>query len=108
MAAPQLDAVFDALASGSRREIVRRLARGAMTTGQIGRHFAFTKQALSRHIALLEEAGLISRTTTHGRVHQLTLVPEPLDRMTLWVHQLRRGWTASLDRLDDVLRGNDA
>jgi hypothetical protein len=41
-------------------------------------------------------------------VHQLTLVPEPLDRMTQWVHQLRRGWTASLDRLDDVLRGHDA
>jgi DNA-binding transcriptional ArsR family regulator len=108
MAAPQLDAVFDALASSSRREIVTRLARGAMTTTQIGRHFAFSKQALSRHIALLEEAGLIARTTTYGRVHELSLVPQPLDRVAQWVHHLRRGWTASLDRLDDVLRGNDA
>jgi DNA-binding transcriptional ArsR family regulator len=108
MPTPQLDAVFDALASSSRREIVTRLARGAMTTTQIGRHFAFSKQALRRHIALLEEAGLISRTTTHGRVHELSLVPQPLDRVARWVHHLRRGWTASLDRLDDVLRGNDA
>ena len=108
MKAQALDTVFDALASSNRREILTRLARGAMTTAEVGRHFPFTKQALSRHIALLEDAGLISRTTAYGGVRELTLVPQPLDGIANWVNHLRRGWAASLDRLDDVLRGNDA
>jgi DNA-binding transcriptional ArsR family regulator len=98
-----LDAVFDALANERRREIVTRLSHGAMTTPEIGRHFGFTKQALSRHVGLLESAGLVSRTV-HGRVHELALVPRQLDDVVSWVSELRRGWTASLDRLDEVLR----
>ena len=101
--AAALDAVFDALANERRREIVRRLARGPMTTPEIGRHFGFTKQALSRHVGLLESAGLVSRTL-HGRMHELVLVPQPLDGVARWVTELRRGWTASLDRLDGMLR----
>jgi DNA-binding transcriptional ArsR family regulator len=98
-----LDTVFDALANESRREIVARLARGPMTTPQISRHFGFTKQAMSRHIGVLENAGLVSRTL-HGRVHELALVPRRLDGLAAWVSELRRGWTASLERLDEVLR----
>lgn len=101
-----LDAVFDALANERRREIVRRLARGPMTTPEIGQHFGFTKQALSRHVGLLENAGLVSRTL-HGRMHELVLVPRPLDDVARWVTELRRGWTASLDRLDEVLRARN-
>jgi DNA-binding transcriptional ArsR family regulator len=98
-----LDAVFDALANEHRREIVARLARGSMTTPEVGRHFGFTKQALSRHIGLLEDAGLVSRTL-RGRVHELELVPRRLDSVERWVFELRRGWTGNLDRLDEVLR----
>jgi len=98
-----LDAVFDVLANERRREIVARLARGPMTTPEIGRHFGFTKQALNRHVNLLEEAGLVARTL-HGRVHELSLVPRRLDGVARWIVELRRGWGASLDRLDEVLR----
>lgn len=98
-----LDGVFDALANEARREIVARLARGPMTTPQISRHFGFTKQAMSRHIGVLEDAGLVARTL-HGRVHELALVPRRLDGVVSWISELRRGWTASLERLDEVLR----
>src|SRR4051812_28873162 len=99
-----LDAVFDALANERRREIVIRLARGPITTPEIGRHFGFTKQALSRHVALLESAGLVSRTL-HGRVNELELVPRRLDGIEQWVFELRRGWSGNLDRLNEVLGG---
>jgi len=98
-----LDAVFTALANGRRRQIVARLSRGPVTTPEIGRDFRLTKQALSRHVGLLEEAGLVSRTL-HGRVHELTLVPRRLDPVSRWVAELHRGWSANLDRLDEVLR----
>lgn len=101
-----LDVVFDALANERRREIIKRLARGSMTTPEIGSHFGFTKQALSRHVGLLEDAGLVSRTV-HGRVHELVLVPRRLDGIVDWVSELRRGWAASLDRLNEVLDDSD-
>jgi DNA-binding transcriptional ArsR family regulator len=97
-----LDAVFDALANERRREIVMRLARSPMTTPEIGRHFGFTKQALSRHLAVLESAGIVSRRA-RGRVHHLALSPQRLDGVVRWVSELRRGWAASLGRLGEVL-----
>jgi DNA-binding transcriptional ArsR family regulator len=99
----RLNAVFDALANEQRRKILIRLARGSVTTPEIAAQFGFTKQALSRHVALLEDAGLISRTA-RGRVHYLTLKPEPLERVSHWAYELRRGWKANLDRLEDALR----
>lgn len=101
-----LDVVFGALANEPRREIVARLARGPMTTPEIGRHFRFTKQALSRHISVLDNAGLIQRTP-RGRVHVLALAPERLSELTGWVAEIRRGWESNLDRLGDVLRSED-
>ena len=98
-----LDAVFVGLANQSRRQILTRLARGPMTTPEIGRHFDITKQALNRHVSVLESAGLVARRL-HGRVHELTLVPGRLDSVVGWVSELRRGWAANLDRLDEVLR----
>jgi DNA-binding transcriptional ArsR family regulator len=102
-----LDTVFDALANQPRREIITRLARGAMTTPEVGRHFGFSKQALNRHVSLLEGAGLIERTL-RGRVHELAIVPARFGEVSAWVTEVRRGWEASLDRLDDVLRRTDA
>jgi DNA-binding transcriptional ArsR family regulator len=101
--AAALDAVFDALANDRRREIVMRLARSCMTTPEIGRHFGFSKQALSRHLSVLERAGLVSRVAS-GRVYHLALAPQRLESVVDWISELRRGWAASLERLDEVLR----
>jgi DNA-binding transcriptional ArsR family regulator len=106
LAAGTLDVVFDALANEPRREIVARLAQGPTTTPQIGRHFGFSKQALSRHMSILEAAGLIERTV-RGRVHELRLVPARLDDVSGWVTQVRLGWESNLDRLGRVLGNLD-
>jgi DNA-binding transcriptional ArsR family regulator len=98
----RLDVLFDALANQSRREVVRRLRNGPMTTPQIGKHFGFTKQALNRHVLILRNARLVS-VKTRGRVQELSLNLEPLNRLTAWMAELQRGWSASLDRLDEVL-----
>ncbi|MGN6791065.1 MAG: ArsR/SmtB family transcription factor [Streptosporangiaceae bacterium] len=100
-----LDVIFDALANEPRREILVRLSAGPMTTPQIGQGFGFTKQALSRHVAVLENAGLVRRMV-RGRVHDLTLVQAPLAEVSGWLAEVERGWQASLDRLDMVLRSN--
>jgi DNA-binding transcriptional ArsR family regulator len=102
----QLGAVFDALANEPRREMVARLARGSMTTPEIGRHFGFTRQALNRHVGILEDAGLIRRTLK-GRVHEVTLVRSSLDEMADWVSIVRRGWEGNLDRLGTLLGGGN-
>ena len=70
--------------------MVARLARGSMTTPEIGRHFGFTRQALNRHVGILEDAGLIRRTLK-GRVHEVALVRGSLDEMADWVSIVRRG-----------------
>jgi DNA-binding transcriptional ArsR family regulator len=97
---------FDALASEARREIVARLAHGPSTTPEIGRRFGFSKQALNRHLVVLEDVGLLARTLV-GRVHELRLVPTPLDEVSSWIETVRSAWGANLDRLGQVLEGND-
>jgi DNA-binding transcriptional ArsR family regulator len=104
--AAALDFTFDALASQPRREIVARLARGQVSTREIAGHFAFSKQALSRHLALLEDAGIVERTV-HGRAHALTLAPAPLVGVSDWVGEIRQGWASNFDRLDQILGGDD-
>ena len=101
-----LDVTFDALANQTRREILARLSASPVLTPEIGRSFAFSKQALSRHVAILEGAGLVRRTV-RGRVHELTLVHGPLAEVSDWLSEIRRGWRANLDRLDIVLRSMD-
>ena len=100
-----LDTIFDALANEPRREILVRLSAAPMTTPEISRGFGFTKQAMSRHMAILESAGLVRRTV-RGRVHDLTLVRAPTE-VSGWLAEVERGWQASLDRLDAVLRSRN-
>ena len=95
--------VFDALDNAQRRAILARLARGPVSTPEISARFGFTKQALSRHLTVLENAGLIERSV-RGRTNDLTLVQAPLDDVSRWIGEIRRGWNASFDRLDHVLR----
>jgi DNA-binding transcriptional ArsR family regulator len=94
--------VFMALASRPRREIVARLAQGSMTTPEIGRHFRFSKQALSRHVSVLERAGLVRRTM-RGRVQEVALDPAPLAGVVDWLAVIRHGWQRNLDRLGNLL-----
>lgn len=102
MSATTLDPVFDALASEHRRRIVDHLAVRPLDTPTLGAKFNMSKQALNRHIVVLEDAGLIERRL-QGRVHELRLIADPLDGVSDWVSQIRRGWQANLDRLADVL-----
>jgi len=73
-----------------------------MTTPEIGRHFRFSKQALSRHVAVLEDAGLVTRAM-RGRVQEVALDPAPLAGVVEWLAVVRRGWESNLDRLGDLL-----
>ncbi len=102
LAADQLDRTFDALANEHRRRIVDRLTAGPIETPTLARTFPLTKQAFHRHVVVLEEAGLVERRLV-GRVNQLSLRPQPLDGVTSWASEIRRGWEASADRLARVL-----
>lgn len=104
MVTATLDRAFDALASEPRRAIIERLARGSLTTPELGRAFPISKQALSRHVGVLEDAGLLHRRR-FGRVHELRLASDSLDPVTDWVDRSRAAWQSNLDRLDDVLGG---
>jgi len=98
----QLDAVFSALADPTRRRIVERLARGPLTVGEIAAGFEISQPAISRHVRVLEESGLLSRRIS-GRIHQCTLAPAAMSSASAWIDKQNRYWTGVLDRLGDVL-----
>ncbi len=102
VSSPALDRTLDALANPHRRAIVEALARGPATTPELGRRFPFSKQALSRHVSVLESADLVGRRRL-GRTDELRLRSSPLDEVADWLALRRAAWEASLDRLDDVL-----
>jgi DNA-binding transcriptional ArsR family regulator len=97
-----LSKVFAALADPTRRDIVARLARGDATVGQLAEPYDMTLQAVSKHLKVLEDAGLVSRGRDAQRrpVHLETKV---LDAMTTWIERYRREAEERYRRLDDVL-----
>jgi len=102
-ATDQLSVIFGALADPTRRAILARLAEGDATVNEIAEPFAMTLPAVSKHLKVLERAGLISR----GREAQwrpCRLEAEPLREATEWMGRYRRFWEASFDRLDAHLR----
>jgi DNA-binding transcriptional ArsR family regulator len=90
--------MFKALAHPLRREIVERLSGGAATVGEVTRDFAVSKPTVSRHLKMLEEAGVVSRVID-GRTHRLALRPEALAETADWIEQQRERW----ERLFDVV-----
>ncbi len=102
----ELDRAFFALANQPRREIVAHLAKGPATRPELGRLFDFSKQALGKHVAVLEQANMVSRRTV-GRAHELRLSPRALERASSWIDSRRRVWERNLDRLATVLEGDD-
>ena len=100
----RLSVTLAALADPTRRAILARLAAGEATVGELAAPFAVSLPAVSRHLKVLEKAGLIAR----GREAQwrpCRLDPAPLGEVAGWLESYRRFWEASLDRLDDYLSG---
>ena len=104
--APQLDAVFHALGDPTRRRMLRELADGERTVGQLAEPFSISLAAASKHIKALESAGLIRREV-RGRTHLCRLHPGPLASAHEWLSFYERFWTNRLDVLEQLLRMED-
>lgn len=99
----ELSNVFAALADPTRRAILARLADGEATVNELAAPFAMSLQAVSKHLKVLERAGLITR----GRDAQwrpCRLEPDPLRRVSHWVEQYRRHWEERFEHLDSYLK----
>jgi DNA-binding transcriptional ArsR family regulator len=97
-----LDRTFAALADPTRRRILAHLARGEQCVTDLARPHAMSLPAISKHLRVLEKAGLLRRRR-YGRVHEMQLEAEPLKQAAQWVEKYRRFWEGSLDRLADYL-----
>ena len=98
----RLSEVFAALADPTRRDIVARLALGDASVGQLAAPYAMSLQAVSKHLRVLEEAGLVS-TSTDGQRRPRHLETDVLDAMTAWVDRYRRTAEERFSRLDALL-----
>ena len=103
MSPERLDATFSALADPTRRAILARLASGETSVSELAEPFAMSMPAISKHLKVLQRAGLIER----GREAQWRprrLAPAPLKDASEWLERYRRFWEESFDRLEDYLR----
>jgi DNA-binding transcriptional ArsR family regulator len=98
----RLSLTFAALADPTRRAIVEQLAHGALTAGELAEPFAMTQQAISKHLKVLERAGLISRSRA-AQSRPCALRPAELDDAVDWISRHRRVWAERYDRLDEHL-----
>jgi len=98
-----LDATFGALADPTRRAIVAHLSRTPQSSvGELARPFAISLPAISRHLRVLEEAGLVTRQKD-GRIHRCRLVAAPMETAAEWIERHRRFWEGRLDALERFL-----
>jgi DNA-binding transcriptional ArsR family regulator len=103
MRADTLDRVFGALADPTRRRILTRLASGEASVTELTKPFGISQPAISKHLKVLERAGLIARGRDAQR-RPSRLKAESLDDVSGWVEGLRRTWEERLDQLDDYLQ----
>ena len=103
MAADPLSRVFTALADPTRRDMVARLAVADATVGELAEPYAVSVQAVSKHLRVLEDAGLVSRSREAQR-RPVHLEAQVFDLMTTWIERYRRQAEERYSRLDDVLR----
>ena len=96
---PSLDLAFAALSDPTRRAIVDRLAGGPTRVTDMAEPFAMSLNAVSKHIKVLEQAGLLRRVRV-GREHHLTLDPAPLREVVQWTSRYEAFWSERLDRLE--------
>jgi DNA-binding transcriptional ArsR family regulator len=100
---PDLDRTFHALADGTRRAMIQALAQGEpRSAGELGRRFRSAQPTISRHIKVLEQAGLVERTI-EGRVHRFRLRQEPLRDAGGWIARHQAFWTGAADQLERLL-----
>jgi len=99
---PNLDIAFSALADPTRRAILARLATGETTVMELAEPFAVTQPAISRHLKVLEGAGLIVRRV-EGTKRPCRLAPAGIDAVDQWLAMLREALAKNYDRLDEVL-----
>jgi DNA-binding transcriptional ArsR family regulator len=102
LAPGSLDATFAALADPTRRAILARLARGEASVKELAEPFAMTQPAISKHLKVLERAGLVTRRRDAQR-RPCRLVAEPMRAASAWLGDYRRFWHESYDRLDGLL-----
>ena len=98
----QLSTTFAALADPTRRAILERLADGDATVGELAEPFAMTLPAISKHLTVLERAGLVAKDRD-GQRRNCRITATPLKSATSWLEEYRRHWEANLDNLDAYL-----
>jgi DNA-binding transcriptional ArsR family regulator len=105
--AVEMDEVFHALAHRARRAMLGRLAAGELTVGELAEPLTMSLWAASKHIQVLERAGLVRRTVD-GRRHLCRLEPEPLASASAWLRFYERHWEERLDALEEFFRPDPA
>jgi DNA-binding transcriptional ArsR family regulator len=99
---PQLDRIFHALADGTRRSMLRTLSDGERNIGELAQPFAMSFAAASKHVRVLEQAGLVRRRI-QGRAHVCRLEPQALASAEEWLRFYEKFWTQRLDALEAAL-----
>jgi DNA-binding transcriptional ArsR family regulator len=97
-----LDRTFGALADPTRRRILAQLARGEECVTDLARPHAMSLAAVSKHLIVLEKAGLVKRRRD-GRVHSMRLEAKPMQEAQAWIDRYREFWEGNLDRFEDYL-----
>ncbi|HEY6258222.1 MAG TPA: metalloregulator ArsR/SmtB family transcription factor [Xanthobacteraceae bacterium] len=98
-----MDLTFRALSDGTRRSMIHALARGeARSAGELGQRFRSAQPTISKHLKVLEQAGLVERTVA-GRVHRFRLRQKPLQDAAGWIARHRAFWTGAVEQLDRLL-----
>ena len=103
MTTDQLDLTFSALADPTRRSILSRLAEGEATAGELAKPFPVSQPAISRHLKVLENAGLIVRDR-QAQWRRSRMQAEPLDEAMAWMQSRKQTWESRMDKLDAHLR----
>src|ERR1700691_4142539 len=98
-----LNRTFSALADPTRRRILEHLGRGDRCVTDLARPYSMSLPAVSKHLRVLENAGLIRRRRS-GRVHSLKLEAAPMKQASQWIEEYRRFWEESFNRLDEYLK----
>jgi DNA-binding transcriptional ArsR family regulator len=102
-----LDATFSALSDPTRRAILAQLARGESTVKSLAAPFDMSLPAVSKHLRVLESAGLLKREID-GRIHRCRLAPNPLKSAGAWIEHYRRFWEGQFDALAEFLESPEA
>lgn len=99
-----LNLTFHALADGTRRSMIHALARGrTRSAGELGRQFRSAQPTISKHLKVLEQAGLVERTI-EGRIHRFRLRQKPLRDAERWIARQQKFWSGAVDQLDRLLQ----